>query len=125
MTIALGLFLLMLGVAAYGWSLTTDTPSFTALIPAFVGTPILILGVWGRRVAARKALATHIAIVLAVIGLLGAGRGLISLPALITNPDDVARPVAVVVQSIMALACLVYLVFAVRSFLAARRGGAG
>lgn len=122
MTVVLGAFLTVLGVAAYGWGIANPPASVTALIPTFIGLPILLLGVWAKRSPARLALATHIAIVLALIGLVGSARGLLSLPALLTRSDELARPAAVLVQSLMAVACLVYMVFAVRSFIAARRG---
>ena len=55
-----------------------------------------------------------------LLGFLGAGRGLMSLITLISRPEDVARPAAVIVQSIMAVLCVVYVAIAARSFVTAR-----
>ena len=40
-TIGLGILLILLGLGGY---FGTDAKSFTALIPAFVGVPLLLLG---------------------------------------------------------------------------------
>ncbi|MHC5114717.1 MAG: hypothetical protein ACYTGP_09845 [Planctomycetota bacterium] len=118
-TITFGLVLVLLGLGAYAYALTGEQASMTALIPAFFGVPILILGLATTKWPARRAMFMHIAVLIAVLGLAGAARGLTSLPALVGG-DEVARPAAVVVQSIMAVLCLAYVVAAVRSFVAAR-----
>lgn len=119
-TLAFGIALILLGLGAYGYALSTESPSITALIPAFVGLPIALLGGAGMKWPGKRAAFIHAAVLLAFIGLAGSARGLMGLPDLITQPDEVERPVAVVVQSVMALLSLVYLVLAVRSFIAAR-----
>ena len=123
-TITTGIILTLLGVGAYGWALSGDQASLTALIPAFFGLPLLTLGGLVSAKPRLRALLMHLAVLLALLGLLGSARGLPSLPKLITAPDELERPMAVLVQSIMAGVCLVYIVLAVRSFIAARRGGA-
>lgn len=120
-TIVTGIILVVLGLGAYVYAMSTGSASVTALIPAFVGVPILLLGLGAARWPARRALLAHIAVALALIGMIGAGRGLLSLPKLFTDPDAVARPAAVIVQSIMVVVCLVYVILAVHSFIAARR----
>lgn len=123
-TIAFGALLILLGLGAYGYAMTGAQASVTALIPAFLGVPILGLGLAAVRWPHRRGLLIHIAVGLAGLGLLGAGPGLLALPTLIQSPDAVARPLAVVVQSIMAVLCLVYIALAIWSFIAARRRGA-
>jgi hypothetical protein len=91
----------------------------TALIPAFLGIPIEIAGFAALKEAWRKH-AMHVAVLLALLGFLGSARGLVSLPALLTG-GEVARPAAVVAQSLTALLCLAFVVLAVRSFIQARR----
>ncbi|MFG0305688.1 MAG: hypothetical protein ACF8Q5_05685 [Phycisphaerales bacterium JB040] len=120
-TIALAVLLILLGAGAYAYALTTDNASPTALIPAFVGLPILALGLAAAKWPDKRKHLIHAALLLALIGLAGSARGVPSLPKLFTSPDDVERPVAVIVQSAMALACLLYLALAVRSFIAARK----
>jgi len=120
-TITFATLLILLGAGAYAYALTTDSASITALIPAFFGLPILALGLASAKWPGKRALFIHIALLLALLGLIGSARGVPSLPTLITSPDEVERPVAVIVQSAMALACLGYLALAARSFIAARR----
>ncbi len=118
-TTIFGVLLVLLGLGAYGVALAGDDASVTALIPAFLGIPVTILGVVAQAQPKRRALLLHVAVALAVLGFLGAARGLMGLPALLTG-GDVERPAAVIVQSIMAALCAVYVVLAIQSFLAAR-----
>jgi hypothetical protein len=120
-TLLLGAVLILLGLGAYGYALTSEHASVTALIPAFFGVPILVFGLGASRWSNRQAIFMHVVALLALLGLVGSARGLVSLPSLLTRPEEVARPAAVIVQSVMALFCLAYLVLAVRSFVAARR----
>lgn len=114
--IVFGLLLILLGGGAY---LTSGGASVTALIPAFVGLPVLILGVLARNPARTKA-AMHGAVGLALLGLLGSARGIPDALALLQG-QDVERPTAAVVQATMAVLCLVFLVLGVRSFIQARK----
>jgi hypothetical protein len=116
-TIGLGISLILLGVIGY---VMTAAESVTALIPAFFGVLFTALGLAGCSEKRRK-LMMHLAVGLSVLGLIGAARGLTKLPALLTGADDIERPAAVVSQSIMAVLCLIFIVLAVRSFIAARR----
>lgn len=118
-TIGVGGALIVLGAVGYVGS---GASSVTALIPAFFGVVLAVVGVLADRTDMRK-LWMHVAVVLAVVGILGSAMGLVDLPALISGDTDVERPWAVAVQSIMAVVLVVYLVLAVRSFVAARRSG--
>lgn len=120
-TITFATLLILLGAGAYAYALTTDSASVTALIPAFFGLPLLALGLGSAKWPAKRKALMHVAVLLALLGLIGSARGVPDLPSVFTSPDEVERPVAVIVQSAMALACLVYIVLAVRSFIAARR----
>ena len=117
-TMALGSLLFVIGVGFY---FGTGASSVTALIPAFLGIPIEIAGFLALRQGWRKQ-AMHAAVLLALLGLLGSARGLFSLPALLSGAE-VARPAAIVAQSITALLCLVFVGLAVGSFIEARRSG--
>lgn len=115
-TRAVGAVLVVIGIAAY---LLTGAESVTALFPAFLGLPMLILGVVAAREGARQH-AIHAALVLALLGLVGTAANLMELPALLTG-GDVERPTAVATSAITALACAVYLGLGIRSFRQARR----
>jgi hypothetical protein len=114
--IFIGDALLVLGIAAY---VLTDMVSWTALIPAFFGLPIGVLGLGALRPTWRKH-AMHAAAVLALLGLLGSSTGVPKVLSLIAG-NEVERPAAAISQGIMAVLCLVFVVAAVKSFINARR----
>ena len=115
-TIFVGLLLSLMG--AYGY-FGTGTHSVTALIPAFFGIPLLVCGVLARNDGMRK-IAMHVAVTLGLIGFIGAAaRAIPKLPALFAGTAE--KPLAVEMQSAMALVCLIYVVMCVRSFIAARK----
>ena len=115
-TIWFGAALVVLGIVGY---LGSGAASPTAFIPTVVGAVLAALGVAGGR-EERRALMMHVAAVVALLGFLGSAMGLASLPDLITG-EDVDRPWAVGVQSVMALVLGAYLALSIRSFVAARR----
>lgn len=115
-TVWFGAALIVLGVVSYVGS---GAASVTALIPAFFGIVFAALGIAGQA-EQRRALTMHLAAVLALLALAGSAMGLVDLPDLLAG-EDLDRPWAVAAQSIMAVAMLVYLVLAVRSFIVASR----
>ncbi len=117
-TIGLGLVLIALGIGSY---LGTGRASVTALIPAFFGVPLLLLGLLALKESMRKH-AMHIAAVMGLLGFGGTVGGLMKLPVLLTG-GEVERPAAVAVQAAMAIACLVFVLLCVRSFIKVRRAG--
>jgi hypothetical protein len=120
-TIALGVALIILGLAGYG---LTGAASPTALIPAGFGLVLAVAGVLARDDRKRMH-AMHAAVVIALLGFLGSFRGLLGLGKVLDG--TAVRPAAIVAQTIMAVLTLAYIVVAVRSFIQARkarRGGA-
>lgn len=115
-SIALGAILTLLGILGYGFS---GGESVTALIPSFFGIPILILGLLARKEKLRKHM-MHAITLLALIGFAGSARGLSGLLTMLGG-TEVLRPLATVMQSIMALLTLAFVIFAVKSFIDARR----
>ena len=109
-TRATGAALVLLGVVAY---VATGAASVTALAPAVLGLPILVLGLLAGREAWHRH-AIHAALVLALLGVLA------SVPMVI---DLVAGEVggAEVTSAVMAVVCAAYVALGVRSFVAARR----
>ena len=116
LSIGLGIVLSLLGVIGYAAS---GAESITALIPAFFGIPILILGLLGRKEHLRKHI-MHAITALALIGFIGSARGLGSFMNMLSG-HDVPRPLATVMQSVMALLTLGFVILAVKSFIDARR----
>lgn len=116
LAIGTGVILTLLGVIGY---FASGGASVTALIPAAFGVLFMILGLVARNQARRKH-AMHGAAVLALVGLVATFSGALKAFTLIAG-ESVERPQAVVAQGVMALLCLVFLIFAVRSFIRARR----
>jgi hypothetical protein len=118
-TIGYGAALVLTGVVAYALT----QASVTALIPAFFGGIVLLLGFAAR---ARPALAGTLvaaALVLALLAVFGSIRGVGGVLALLAG-DAVERPVAAVAQTITLLLSLGYLAVGGRAWLGARRGRA-
>ena len=113
-TIALGVALIILGLAGY---FLTGTASLTALLPAAFGLVIALSGLMARDERKRKH-AMHAAVVVALLGFLGSIRGLVQIGGVFDG--TAARPAAIVAQTIMAVLTLGYIVMAVRSFVKAR-----
>jgi hypothetical protein len=121
LTVWIAVILIILGTGGF---LLTGTQSITALIPAVFGLLLLICSLIAGK-ETRQKLAMHIAQGIALLGLLGSVSGLIKLLMYLMGSGVLERPSAVVAQSIMALLCLIYLIFGIRSFIAARRSAAG
>lgn len=117
-TLGFGIALILLGVISY---FATDRVSVTALIPAFFGVVFAVLGVVMRDPAKVKH-AGHAAMLFALLGLIGSARGLPGAMTMIQG-GEVARPAAIVAQTLMAVGCVVFILMGVMSFRAARRAG--
>jgi hypothetical protein len=115
-TLWFGLALVVLGIVGFVGS---GAESITALIPSFIGVVLAGLG-FAAQDESRRALTMHLAVLVALIGFLGSVMGVVDLPDLLAG-NEVERPWAVAVQSIMAAALLVYLVLAIKSFIDARK----
>ena len=111
-----GLALIALGIIGY---IATDAVSVTALIPAFFGIVLMILG-WVARNERYRKHAMHVAAVVGVVGFVGAAPGLVGLLTLLSG-GEVQRPAAAVSQSIMAILMAIFVGLCVRSFVDARR----
>lgn len=116
LTVAFGLILVVLGLIGY---LATGMVSITALIPAFFGLVLVLLGVLAGRESRRK-LMMHIAVVIGVLGIAGTFGGLMKVPAYFSG-EELARPEAVLAQGVMCLLSIVYVVMCIKSFVDARR----
>ncbi len=117
LAIVFGLILELLGVGAF---VATGSTHVTSLIPSFFGTVILLCGIIAL---VRPGLRKHVMHVAALFGLLGTlgglGMGLPKLGMLIEG--TAARPLAVAMQIVMGVVCLIFLALCVKSFIDARR----
>jgi hypothetical protein len=111
-------FAVLLALLGVGFYLGTGSKAPTALIPLWFG---LALGVFGFLAISpsegRRKLFMHINVTIGLLGFLGAaGRAFFALTSGHT-PDQVA----LTAQLLMAALLLIYVIFCVRSFIAARR----
>jgi hypothetical protein len=116
-TMLCGVLLLIEGFIFYlGWQqLGAAKQSVTALIPAFVGFPLVFLGAYSQTKPNLRMHLMHAAVTLTLLGFLAAGpRGVMILAKKGVGPAAIA-------QILMALICLLHVVLSVRSFIAARR----
>lgn len=116
-SIVFGLILIILGLVSY---FGISSESITALIPAFLGVPILILGFLSLKEKYLKH-SMHAAAVLMLLGFGGTVSGLIKFFRMLGG-EIFERPSAITIQAIMAVICLIFLALAIKSFIDARRG---
>ena len=108
-SIAIGTLLVIQGIGCY---IGTDSKSLTALIPAFVGLPILSMGILAFKESARMH-AMHVAAALAALGLLAA-IGRIATAGLSFSAVGVSLVMMMLLTGGFVLLC-------VKSFVGARR----
>lgn len=108
------LLLIVQGIIFWGLA-DFEMGRFTAAIPSFFGVLMLLCAVVAGALPKSRMHVMHLAVLLALLGAIGGivmgGRGLGKDPLEMTKIVD---------QGLLALFCIIYLVFAVRSFIAAR-----
>jgi hypothetical protein len=115
-TLGTGVSLILIGLVGFG---ATGMAHPTALIPAAFGVIIAGAGLVARKGGKAKMHATHAALVVALLALLGTVRGVFKLPSLLAGTAE--RPAAILAQTATAVICALFLTVAIRSFIAARR----
>lgn len=113
-SITFGILLILIGVAGYLYGLSTGGGSMTALIPAAFGVVLALLGLIARGNEGLRKHLMHGAVVVALLGFLAtAGR-------LVMKAGDITVSAAFISQLATAVVCLVFVILAVRAFVAAR-----
>ena len=115
LSIWIGLLLIALGVGGYS---LTGMASPTAMIPAAFGLVIAIFGAYGRAEARRRT-AMHLAMGVALVGILGSVSGFFEIAGVLARGGDLS--VAALSKAAMAVLLMVYLGLGIRSFVRARR----
>ena len=114
-SIACGTLLVLIGILGYISGVLHNAASITALIPAFFGIVLFLLGVFARKSEGLRKHLMHAAVVVALLGFLAsAGR-------IFSKLGELSYSAAVVSQISMALVCLLFVILAVKSFIDARR----
>jgi hypothetical protein len=120
-TLIIALLLVLLALAGY---VGTGSQHLTALIPAWFGTPLGILGYMAiSRSEKRRKLFMHINVTIGLVGFLGsvveAVRGYVSATSAGHRPDMIALASKLTMAGLL----LIYVILCVRSFIVARRSG--
>lgn len=116
-TILIGLLLIALGPAGY---FVSGGISNTAFIPSLFGIILVLCGVLASRPGLRKH-AMHGAVLVALLGAIAAGKRSLPNATAMFNPQEETSQIALGAQLVMTLLCAIYVVLAIRSFIAARR----
>jgi len=117
-TILFGVLLFLLGVVVWA---ATGRHAPTALIPAYLGIVLSILGLVARTEnQKRRMIVMHIAVTLGALGFLFTAKSIWDFIQL-ERGHMFARPVAVEDTAAMSVMLLIYVLLCVRSFIKARR----
>lgn len=116
--IGCGLALILVGIAGYVWGMLGGSASVTALIPAFFGLVIALLGAFAKSNESMRKHLMHAALLVALIGFIVPAYRLLSMGS------GLSLSPAVVSQAAMALLCLIFVVLGIQSFVNARRSPA-
>ena len=109
-----GRLLILIGLAGYGYGAMNGNASWTALIPAVVGLVLMVLGYAAAASEGMRKHLMHAAVLVALLGFIAAaGR-------LIPRLGEFTVSAASLSQIALGLICLLFVVLAVRSFIAAR-----
>src|SRR5262249_25133685 len=98
---------------------SVDHRSVTALIPAFIGVPLILCGLVAKQEKHRMH-AMHAAVLIGLLGGLAAGgRAIMKLNEVVSDDPTIHR--APRFALLTGVVCFIYVAFCVRSFIAARR----
>ena len=113
-----GVALILVGVIGY---VASNFVSVTALIPAFIGIIIALMGLIAQSKENLRMHAMHVAVLIGLLGLIGTSvRWIPSLISSVSN-GTVKSPIAFTSLTLTALLCLVFVILCVKSFIDARR----
>lgn len=120
LTLVIGGLLTLLGIGGYllGFISGGEDASWTALIPAFAGVPILICGLIAARSEPARKNAMHVAVAIALLGFIASLGGLFMR---VLNPEVSSSWLAKMSVIGMLVLCAWLVIAGVRSFMAARR----
>ncbi|MGF1634043.1 MAG: hypothetical protein ACFCVE_09370 [Phycisphaerae bacterium] len=116
LTLGLGVSLIAIGLIGYGLASFSEYASWTALIPAIVGLPFLILGALALAKPGWRKHLMHAAVALAVIFIPG-----VSMRLPTTFGADEINVLAATIQVLSLLLLLGYVAAGVKSFIDARK----
>jgi hypothetical protein len=118
LTIGFGILLVLLGIFGF---VATGSAHPTALIPVWIGLLFVIFGIMANTDNSKKRMLwMHISVTVALLVFLGMIPAAIDVVRL-AHGVSFPYPAAVEEKAALGLFCLIYVLFCVRSFIAARR----
>jgi hypothetical protein len=114
-SIACGALLILIGIIGYVYGLTGNTASITALIPAFFGIVLVILGFLAQKKENLRKHLMHAAVLVALIGFIAI------IGDFARTSFKFAATAPVISKLLMGLICLLFVILSVNSFISARR----
>ncbi len=113
--IVCGLLLILLGVIGYGYGIAQGNASITALIPAFFGIVLAVLGFTAQKKENLRKHLMHAAVLVAFIGFL------VPLWRILSKINDFTFNFTAAMLISMTIICLIFVALGVKSFIDARR----
>ncbi len=110
-----GMLLILIGIAGYGYGVSSGNASLTAFIPSVFGIVLVLLGLLAKSKESMRKHLMHAAIVVALLGFLA------TVGRMASKMSELTLSAAVIAQIAMAVVCLAFVILAVQSFAAARR----
>jgi hypothetical protein len=118
LSINIGVLLIILGFFSY---IATEMVSLTALIPSLFGIVFVGLGLLAKKSDNMQKHSMHAAMLLALLGLGGSFTGLRQITAALFGGEMPVRFTAASSQAVMAVLCIFFLAFGIKSFIDARK----
>jgi hypothetical protein len=118
LALIIGGLLTALAVIGYLVGLMGNYASWTALIPAFAGVPILLCGLIAQASEPARKHAMHAAVAVALLGVIAAGMGFF---ARVVRAETRPSTMAIISLMGMLILCAWLLVAGINSFIQARR----
>lgn len=115
LAINFGRLLVLIGIMGYGWGFYIQRVSLTALIPAFFGIVLLVLGHIAQSKESLRKHLMHAAVLVALLGFIA------STGRLLSKIGEITLSAAYLSQIAMAIVCLAFVILSVRSFINARQ----
>ncbi len=113
--IRFGYLLIAVGIIGYGYGWANGTASLTALIPAFFGLVLHLLGYFANRAENLRKILMHAAVLVGLLGIIA------PLARLLPKINEFTISAASLSQIAMSLICLAFVVLCVMSFVNARK----
>jgi hypothetical protein len=113
--IRFGYLLIAVGIIGYGYGWLNGSASVTALIPAFFGLVLHLLGYFANRAENVRKVLMHVAVLVGVVGFFA------PLGRILPKINDITISAAFISQVAMSLICLAFVVLCVMSFVNARK----